>query len=124
MNEHKDPSVNYVDQSIIQYKEGVHDLQHTLPDVTGKYMAFTEACFKDGMLSKKEKQLIALGISMVTQDEYCMIYHTKGAIDNGATESEIAETIGVSVALGGGAAFAQGVTLVMDTFHHYTNTLQ
>lgn len=33
------------------------------------------------------------------------------------------ETIAISAALGGGAAFSQGVTLAMDTFGHYNPAL-
>ncbi|MFB1050243.1 carboxymuconolactone decarboxylase family protein [Paraliobacillus sp. JSM ZJ581] len=110
---------NYFDQSVMDYKEGTAYLQKTLPYVTEHYMSFTDACFKSGALDKKQKQLIALGISIFAQDAYCIIYHTKGAVENDATEQDIAETIGVSTALGGGAAFAQGVTLAIDTFHHY-----
>lgn len=110
---------NYFDQSINDYKEGTAYLQKTLPNVAEHYMSFTEACFQKGALDKKQKQLMALGISIFAQDEYCIIYHTKSAVDNGATEEEIGETIGISAALGGGAAFAQGVTLAVDTFHHY-----
>ncbi|GAA5416901.1 hypothetical protein Pryu01_01940 [Paraliobacillus ryukyuensis] len=112
---------NYFDQSIIDYKEGTNYLQKALPEVGEHYLSFTDACFKAGTIGEKEKQLMALGISVYAQDEYCIIYHIKGAVDNGATEEEIAETIGVSAALGGGAAFAQGVTLAMDTFHYYNS---
>ncbi len=114
---------NFYDQSILNYKEGTSHLKAHLPRVTQQYMDFTDACFEAGTIGEKEKQLMALGISIYAQDEYCIIYHTKGAVEHGATEEEVAETIGVSTALGGGAAFSQGVTLAMESFHHYTNQL-
>ncbi len=43
-----------------------------------------------------------------------MIYHTKGCLDQGCTEEEILEAIGVTAAFGGGAAMSQAVTLVQD----------
>jgi alkylhydroperoxidase/carboxymuconolactone decarboxylase family protein YurZ len=47
-----------------------------MPHVGRAFNAFTEACFVEGELSKKkEKQLIALAISVAKQDEYCTIYH-------------------------------------------------
>lgn len=85
-----------------------------MPTIAKKYNAFTEACFEKGKLAKKEKQLIALGISIFSQDEYCIIYHTKGCLDEGCTEDEILETVGVSAAFGGGAAMSQAVTLVQE----------
>ncbi|WP_163971465.1 carboxymuconolactone decarboxylase family protein [Oceanobacillus halotolerans] len=113
---------NYFDQSILDYKEGSSRLEERLPKITKSYFEFTDACFEEGTMGQKEKQLMALGISIYAQDEYCIMYHTKGAVEHGATEEEIAETIAVSSALGGGAAFSQGVTLAMETFDHYHGT--
>ncbi len=116
--------VNYFDQSILDYKEGSSRLKERLPKVTQGYFDFTESCFQEGTIKEKEKQLMALGISIYAQDEYCIIYHTKGAAEHGASEEEIMETIAVSAALGGGAAFAQGVTLAMETFDYYTTEMK
>ncbi|WP_026771209.1 carboxymuconolactone decarboxylase family protein [Sediminibacillus sp. JSM 1682029] len=110
---------NFFDQAILDYKEGSNRLEKGLPEVTKSYFDFTESCFQDGAIDAKQKQLIALGISIYAQDEYCIMYHTKGAVEHGATEKEMMETIAVSAALGGGAAFSQGVTLAMETFDHY-----
>ncbi|MGN8647185.1 carboxymuconolactone decarboxylase family protein [Gracilibacillus sp. HCP3S3_G5_1] len=111
--------VNYFDQSIADFKRGTTRMEEYLPEVTKGYYHFTEEAFKEGSLSKKEKQLIALAISIYAQDEYCIIYHTKGAVENGASEEELMETLAVSAALGGGAAFAQAVTLATDSYAHY-----
>lgn len=85
-----------------------------MPELAKKFNSFTEECFKEGLLSKKEKQLIALGISLYSQDEYCIIYHTKGCLDQGCSEQEILEAIGVMAAFGGGATMSQAVTLVQN----------
>ncbi len=86
-----------------------------MPALAEHYNAFTQECFKEGSLSKREKQLIALGISLYSQDEYCIIYHTKGCLDQGCSEEEILESIGVSAAFGGGASMSQAVTLVQES---------
>ncbi|MCL6571770.1 MAG: carboxymuconolactone decarboxylase family protein [Bacillus sp. (in: Bacteria)] len=85
-----------------------------MPELVSAYNEFTETCFEEGEITKKNKQLIALGISVHSQDEYCIIYHTKGCLDHGCSEKEIFEAIGVAAAIGGGAAMSQGVTLVQD----------
>lgn len=97
-----------------EYKMGLGMFTQKMPDIATHYNAFTEACFKEGKLSKKEKHLIALGIAINTQDEYCIIYHAKGCLDNGASEDEILEAVGVTAAFGGGAAMSQAVTLVQE----------
>lgn len=105
---------NPIEMALQEYKEGIGQFTEKMPNIAKKYNAFTEACFEKGELSQKEKQMIALGISVYAQDEYCIIYHTKGCLDQGCTEKEILEAIGVTAAFGGGAAMSQAVTLVQE----------
>ncbi|WP_096436759.1 carboxymuconolactone decarboxylase family protein [Alteribacter populi] len=105
-------SMSSVQQALHDYKAGLGHFTEQMPDIARKYNAFTEACFEEGTLTAKEKQLIALGISLYSQDEYCIIYHTKGCLDQGCSQEEIFEAIAVTGAFGGGAAMSQAVTLV------------
>ncbi|WP_285768391.1 carboxymuconolactone decarboxylase family protein [Peribacillus sp. SI8-4] len=105
---------NSTENALHDYKAGIGVFTEKMPDLAEKFNSFTEECFKEGQLTKKEKQLIALGISLYSQDEYCIIYHTKGCLDQGCSEQEILEAIGVTAAFGGGAAMSQAVTLIQD----------
>lgn len=105
---------NFVEEAIKEYKTGLGLFTQKMPQLAEHYNAFTEECFKEGVLSQKDKQLIALGISLYAQDEYCIIYHTKGCLEQGCSEEEIFEAAGVTAALGGGAAMSQAVTLIQD----------
>ncbi len=67
-----------------------------------------------GFYQKRKNQLIARGISLYSQDEYCIIYHTKGCLDQGCSEQEILEAVDVTAAFGGGAVMSQAVTLVQE----------
>ncbi|MBS4190507.1 carboxymuconolactone decarboxylase family protein [Bacillus sp. FJAT-49705] len=107
-------SSNTIETAILKYKEGLGMFAEKMPELVDRYHSFTEECFKDGALTQKEKQLIALGISLHAQDEYCIMYHTKGCLDQGCSEQEILEAVGVTSAFGGGAAMSQAVTLVQD----------
>ncbi|MFD2759928.1 carboxymuconolactone decarboxylase family protein [Lentibacillus juripiscarius] len=106
---------NSTEAALLHYKEGLGSFTEKMPALAEHYNAFTQECFKEGSLSKREKQLIALGISLYSQDEYCIIYHTKGCLDQGCSEEEILESIGVSAAFGGGASMSQAVTLVQES---------
>ncbi|HDR6271316.1 TPA: carboxymuconolactone decarboxylase family protein [Bacillus cereus] len=108
----EDKSKKNTEAALLKYKYGLGLFAGKMPKLTERFNSFTEECFKDGKLSQKEKQLIALGISLYSQDEYCIIYHTKGCIDQGASEQEILETVGVTAAFGGGPTMSQAVTLV------------
>ncbi|WP_445492302.1 carboxymuconolactone decarboxylase family protein [Niallia sp. 03133] len=103
-----------VENALQHYKQGLGSFTQKMPKLTEAFHTFTEICFEEGTLTKKQKQLIALGISLYSQDEYCIIYHVKGCLDQGASEEEIMETIGVTAAFGGGAVMSQAVTLVQE----------
>ncbi|WP_101843312.1 carboxymuconolactone decarboxylase family protein [Halobacillus sp. Marseille-P3879] len=114
--------INLAEAYLQEYKHGMGVFSEKMPHVSHAFSEFSEACFREGELSKKAKQLMALSISVVAQDEYCIVYHTKGCIDQGATEQELMEACGVAAAFGGGAALSQAVTLVQeavsDLKHH------
>ncbi|MFJ8219698.1 carboxymuconolactone decarboxylase family protein [Bacillus cereus] len=105
---------NSTESALLQYKYGLGLFTEKMPKLAEEFNSFTEECFKEGTLSKKQKQLIALGISLYSQDEYCIIYHIKGCLDQGASEQEIFEAVGVTAAFGGGATMSQAVTLVQE----------
>ncbi|KUP05144.1 alkylhydroperoxidase [Bacillus coahuilensis m2-6] len=107
---------NLTEEALQDYKAGLGVFSEKMPELAKKYNDFTGECFKEGKLSKKEKHLIALGIAIFSQDEYCIIYHTKGCVDQGCTEDEVLEAVGVTAAFGGGAAMSQSVTLVQEAY--------
>jgi AhpD family alkylhydroperoxidase len=115
---------NSTEAALHHYKQGLGQFTQKMPELAQHYNAFTEECFKEGILSQKEKQLIALGISLYSQDEYCIIYHTKGCIDQGCSEEEILEAVGVTAAFGGGAAMSQAVTLIQESIEELNQLKQ
>ena len=107
-------SVNKVDVKVDAYKNGVGHFKETLPDVVEAYNAFTGACFEAGALEQKQKQLIALGISLFANNEVCTFYHVQEALSKGAAKQEIMEAAAVAAAMGGGYMMSQGVTRVQQ----------
>lgn len=63
-------------------------------------MSMEEATFVDGALSRKHKELIALGIGVITDCESCMQWHMEQAVQAGATEREVVETLEVAIEMG------------------------
>lgn len=71
------------------------------------YEAFLEmekAAYSDGALEKRFKELIAVGISLVTNCESCMQWHIEQAAHSGATKAQVLEAIDVGIEMGGGPA--------------------
>ena len=84
------------------------------------YQAFLEmerAAYSDGALSKKQKELIAIGISVATDCESCMQWHIEQAASAGASESEVLEAVevGMEMAGGPGTVSARFALEVMDS---------
>ena len=57
---------------------------------------------KDGALSKKTKELIALAIGVSSHCDACIGFHTKALINLGVTREEFEEALGMAVYMGGG----------------------
>lgn len=71
------------------------------------YKAFLElekVTFCNGALSKKNKELIAAAIGVVTNCESCMQWHIEQAVKEGATEQEVLEAVEVAIEMGIGPA--------------------
>lgn len=101
-----------------EIKENLRKIYSESPEQMGAFSGFLKAAEKEGALSVKQKELIAIGCSVVTHCDWCIAYHVKGALDAGATREEIIETAWVSVLMGGGPAlmYAQGVFKALDDF--------
>jgi AhpD family alkylhydroperoxidase len=63
-----------------------------------------KAAYSDGALPKKQKELIAVGISVVKNCESCMQWHIEQAASAGGTFEELLEAIEVGIEMGGGPA--------------------
>ncbi|PSL44428.1 AhpD family alkylhydroperoxidase [Salsuginibacillus halophilus] len=112
---------SFVHEMMREYKEGVGHFEEQMPKFMKAYHTFTEHSFEAGEVSAKQKQLIALALSVFAQDEYCMVYHTKGALDHDCTESEIYESLAVAGAFGGGMAVSQAAAVVKEAVNVFSS---
>jgi AhpD family alkylhydroperoxidase len=74
------------------------------PDTVRGYRTLSDAGKKTNHLDEKTRQLIALAVAVTTRCDGCITVHTDAAIKAGASKEEIAEALGVAVALNAGAA--------------------
>ena len=65
-------------------------------------------CICPRCANQKTKELIALAIAVSKQCDGCIASHARGAARAGATESEVAEALGVTIAMNGGPATVYG----------------
>ena len=78
-------------------------------DVFSSFVDFDTKSMKEGALSVKEKELIAVAVAHTTGCPYCIDIHTKGAKRANASKEEVAESIMVATALKAGSALAHSV---------------
>jgi len=83
------------------------------PDTLAGYQTLSKAGQKDDLLGAKTRELIALAVAVTRQCDGCITVHTAEALKQGASREEIAEALGVAVALNAGAAMVYSAR-VMD----------
>ena len=74
------------------------------PGSVAGYVTASEAGAQTGYLDAKTRELIALAVAVTTRCDGCLAVHSEKAVAEGATREEIAEALGVAVALNAGAA--------------------
>ena len=82
----------------------IGELGKLSPDTLAGYQTLSKAGDKTAQLDAKTRELIALAVSVTTRCDGCITVHTAEALKKGATREEIAEALGVAVALNAGAA--------------------
>jgi AhpD family alkylhydroperoxidase len=73
------------------------------PDSVRGYQTLSDANAKDSKLGGKVRELISLAVAVTTHCDGCITVHTDNALKAGATREEIAEALGVAMAMNAGA---------------------
>lgn len=79
------------------------------PAILDHYTALRGAAMAPGVLSVKEKDILLVGMNAARHYARSMVYHTKGAIDGGATLEELVEYLLVAFNYGGEKALQIGL---------------
>jgi AhpD family alkylhydroperoxidase len=87
------------------FKRNAGHLHRLASEVGGAFSGLHDRAFSDGTLSASTKELMALAVSIVLGCEECCGYHLERARAKGADREQVAEALGVAVAMGGGPAY-------------------
>lgn len=98
-----------------QVLAGVGGLSKLSPDTVRGYVTLEGAGAKTGHLDTKTRELIALAAAVTLRCDGCIAVHAQAAQKNGASKEEIAEALGVAIALNAGAALVYS-TRAMDAY--------
>ena len=82
------------------------DISRVNKPLGDKFFAYYNDVMKEGVLSAREKALIALAVSHALKCPYCIEAYSKECLEKGADEEQMSEAVHVA------AAMAAGITLV------------
>lgn len=109
------------------YKDITQDLNHNLakmrkeiPDIMNGFYNLAQAATKDGALSQKTKEMIALAIGITTHCDGCIGFHTKALIKLGITREEFLEVLGMTTYMGGGPNLMSAAD-ALSAYEEFTN---
>ncbi|MGO9773580.1 MAG: carboxymuconolactone decarboxylase family protein [Roseiarcus sp.] len=71
-------------------------------EVMKAFTAIAQAALAPKALDAKTKELIALAISIAVRCDDCIAFHTKAAVERGASREEVLETLGMAIYMGAG----------------------
>lgn len=87
-----------------QLAQKIGELGKLSPDTVRGYQGLSHAGDTTNVLGAKTRELIALAVAVTRQCDGCIAVHTDAALKHGATREEIAEALGVAIAVNAGAA--------------------
>lgn len=77
-------------------------LNALVPEAAKGFAELSKAVKDNGPLSVKEKEYIALGMSVVLRCEPCINFHVEALMKAGATREELGDVLAMAVQMGGG----------------------
>jgi AhpD family alkylhydroperoxidase len=97
-----------------KFKADIEKLKGEIPDTIQGFGGLFTRVMKDGALTAKEKELIALGIGVAGHCTPCIRSHVQKSLEAGATRQQILEAASVAVVMAGGPAYVH-IPVVLDT---------
>ena len=79
-------------------------LARALPDTMKGFGALSKAAKEGPALSVKEKEFVALGISVAVRCEPCIAFHVEALMKAGASREELSDVLAMCIQMGGGPA--------------------
>lgn len=86
-----------------QLMAGIGDLKQLSPDTVAGYMTASGAGAKTNH-RRQDPRADLLAVAVTTRCDGCIAVHSQQAVKHGASREEIAEALGVAVAMNAGAA--------------------
>ena len=112
--------MNKTQEYIAKFKTDIGKMKAEIPETTQGFAGLFGKIMKNGALTVREKELIALGIGVAMRCEPCIRGHAQNCLDSGATRQQVLEAASVAVMMAGGPAYVH-IPMVLDTLDDLTN---
>ena len=89
--------------SLVQsLNQGMSRLRQSQPEAMQGFGQLAKAAMAAGAIDEKHKEMIALAIGITQHCSGCIGFHVKAALDQGASQDEVIETLGMAIYMGAG----------------------
>jgi AhpD family alkylhydroperoxidase len=112
--------MNKTKEYFAKFKTDIEKMKAEIPDTTQGFAGLFGKVMKEGVLTAKEKELIALGIGVAVHCPPCIRAHVQKSLEVGATRQQILEAASVAVVMAGGPAYVH-IPMVLDTLDDLQN---
>jgi AhpD family alkylhydroperoxidase len=96
------------------FKQGAKKVQEQAPNAINGFGGMFAKIMKDGAVSLKTKELIAVSIGVAMKCEPCIRLHVQKCLEAGCSQEEIVEAASVAIMMGGGPAYTH-MPIVIET---------
>ena len=93
--------MDYIDY-IAATRDRSRVLAKAIPDTMKGFGTLSKAVKEGGVLGVKEKEFVALGISIAVRCEACIGFHVEALMKAGASREELGDVLAMAVQMGGG----------------------
>lgn len=96
-----------------KHKTDMEKMKKDVPETMAAFGGMFQKLMKDGALTAREKELVALGMAIALRCIPCINAHIAKCIEMGVTREQILEVASVAVVMQGGPGFTY-IPVVMD----------
>ena len=94
-------------------------LKAEIPEAYGAFEAMGKAAKKPGAMDTKTKEFIALSMSIATQCETCIAFHTRALVQLGASREEFCEGLAMIGYMASGPGLTYGAK-ALEAFDEFS----
>lgn len=91
----------YADR-ISEMRKELRALNALVPEAAKGFGALSKGVKESGPLGLKEKEFVALGMSVILRCEPCINFHVEALMKAGATREELRDVLAMAIQMGGG----------------------